>query len=393
MPVGYLTFTGLVALGTWFALFPTRRLATVSYWFGLVLNELPFLAFTLLLASTLLAFGQGDIDSPAGWAVVGLAAATSVGLGVVALRAKPTRDLPWAGILLAPLWVRRGDVRRIANLSYGPAGKRNLLDVYRRRDRPSGGPVLVYAHGGRFRGGRKNREARLLLYRLASQGWVCLSINYRLQPRASFPDFHEDYAKAIGWAREHAGEHGGDSATLFVSGSSAGAHLAAMAALTDTAVAGALCFYGYYGRVDGTPESTPVTISGRTRHRSSSLTATTTRSCPSDGRATSSRHWRAPRVPRSTTSSSPGHSTPSTSSTLSATSSSSGRRSTSPSGPALVGPNESASAPRAAACQAPSTSEIGRASRRTPPSARRCESEPVDKVGDDEPLGHLRPAA
>ena len=77
-----------------FALFPNRRLATVSYWSGLVLNELPFLAFTLLLASTLLAFAQGDIDSRAGWAVVGLAAATSVGLGVVAFRAKPTRDLP-----------------------------------------------------------------------------------------------------------------------------------------------------------------------------------------------------------------------------------------------------------------------------------------------------------
>jgi acetyl esterase/lipase len=155
--------------------------------------------------------------------------------------------------------VRRREVRRIANLSYGSAGKRNLLDVYRRRDRPSGGPVLLYAHGGCFRSGRKNREARLLLYRLAGEGWVCLSINYRLRPRASFPDLCEDYTKAIGWAREHASEHGGDPATLFVSGSSAGAHLAAIAALNDTAVAGALCFYGYYGRVDGTPESTPVT--------------------------------------------------------------------------------------------------------------------------------------
>jgi len=32
----------------------------VSTGFGLVLNELPFLAFDLLLASTSLAFGQGD---------------------------------------------------------------------------------------------------------------------------------------------------------------------------------------------------------------------------------------------------------------------------------------------------------------------------------------------
>jgi acetyl esterase/lipase len=257
VPFGYLAFTCLIAVGTWFALFPVRRLAGVSYWFELVLNELPFLAFYLLLASTLLAFGQGDIDTPGGWAVVALAALTAVGLGVLVLRARPTRDLPWAHILLAPLWVRRRDVRRIANLSYGPAGKRNLLDVYHRRDRPTGGPVVVYAHGGSFRSGRKNREARLLLYRLASQGWVCLSINYRLKPQAAYPEFHQDFAKAIGWARETADRFGGNATTLFLSGSSAGAHMAAMSALTDRAVAGALCFYGYYGQVDGTPASAP----------------------------------------------------------------------------------------------------------------------------------------
>jgi len=257
VPVGYLASTGLIALGTWFALFPQRRMPMVSFWFGLVVNELPFLVFYLLLASTLLAFGQGDIDTPGGWVVVALAVLTTVGLGVLVARAEPTRDLPWAGILLTPLGVRRRDVRRVPNLSYGPAGRRNLLDVYHHRDRPSGGPVLVYAHGGRFRSGRKNREARPLLYRLASEGWICLSINYRLQPQASFPDFHEDYQKAIDWARQTAGEYGGNAAALFVAGSSAGAHMAAMAALTDTTLAGALCFYGYYGPVDGTPESAP----------------------------------------------------------------------------------------------------------------------------------------
>ena len=64
----------------------------------------------------------------------------------------------------------------------------NLLDLYRHRSRPSGCPTLVYLHGGAFRSGRKNREARPLLYRLASQGWVCISANYRLSPAARFPD-------------------------------------------------------------------------------------------------------------------------------------------------------------------------------------------------------------
>jgi hypothetical protein len=45
-----------------------------------------------------------------------------------------------------------------------------------------------------------------------------------LQPQATFSDFREDYTMAIGWARKTAGEYGGDAATLFVSGNSAGAH-------------------------------------------------------------------------------------------------------------------------------------------------------------------------
>jgi hypothetical protein len=46
-----------------------------------VINELPFLAFCWLLAATLLAFGQSDIDSAGGWVVFGLAVLTSVCLG------------------------------------------------------------------------------------------------------------------------------------------------------------------------------------------------------------------------------------------------------------------------------------------------------------------------
>ena len=145
----------------------------------------------MLLASTLLAVGQGDIDSPVGWVGLGLAVLTTVGLVVVvrrALRAGPAVDQalgealgagwrsaidpgiagrlrrrpPCGRILFAPFLVRRRDVERVANVRYGDAGKWNLLDVYRRRSRPSGGPTLVYLHGGAFRSGRKNNEARPL---------------------------------------------------------------------------------------------------------------------------------------------------------------------------------------------------------------------------------------
>ena len=72
MPIGYLVTVALIAWLTIFALAPLRRprtLALLSWWFSLVINELPFLAVYWLLGSTLLAFSQGDIDSPGGWVI------------------------------------------------------------------------------------------------------------------------------------------------------------------------------------------------------------------------------------------------------------------------------------------------------------------------------------
>ena len=133
--------------------------------------------------------------------------------------------------MFAPFFYRRRDVERIANISYGTAGRKNLLDLYRHRDQPPGGPILVHLHGGALFMGKKNREARPLLYRLASQGWVCISANYRLRPAAQFPDYLIDVKKVIAWAREHAREHGADPALVFVAGSSSGAQLAALSRL------------------------------------------------------------------------------------------------------------------------------------------------------------------
>jgi acetyl esterase/lipase len=295
MPIGYLVAVTLVAWCTLFALVPPRprqsSRSNVSYWFGYLLNELPFVAFYWLLASTLLAAGQGDLETPGGWVAFGLATLTTVGLVIVVwrgLRARPALDhalseglgadwrsavaarrgrLQLVRILFAPFLVRRRDVERVANISYGEAGPKNHLDVYRRRSRPSGGPMLIHLHGGALRSGRKSREARPLLYRLASQGWVCISANYRLSPAATLPDQLIDVKKVIAWAREHGPEYGADPAVVFVAGSSAGGHLASLAALTpndpvfqpgfegaDTSVAAAISLYGYYGSLGSDDE-------------------------------------------------------------------------------------------------------------------------------------------
>lgn len=298
--MGYVLSVAVVALGTLFALVSPQRprpLAALSFRLGVALNEVPILGVCWLLAWTLLAFAQGDIRTPGGWGAVGLATLAAVGLVVIAwrgVRAAPAVERAFAEglgpdwraaveaepigrlsgrrlarIVLKPVFRRRRDVERVANLSYGDAGRRNLLDVYRHRSRPAGGPVLIHLHGGRYRRGRKNTQSLPLIYRLAGQGWVCVSANYRLQPTARHPDHLVDLKKVIAWVRDHGAEHGADPAKLFVSGSSSGGHVAALAALTqndpafqpgfedaDTSVTAAICLNAYFGPYEGQDAST-----------------------------------------------------------------------------------------------------------------------------------------
>src|SRR5690606_24162223 len=105
----------------------------------------------------------------------------------------------------------------------------------------------------------KEYQALPLLNRLASQGWVCMSFDYRLSPRATFPDQLVDTKRAIAWAKANAARFGGDADFVAISGNSAGAHLASLAALTwddpqyqpgfedaDTSVRACVSLYGVY---------------------------------------------------------------------------------------------------------------------------------------------------
>ncbi len=298
MPLGYLVAITCFTWCTLVALAPVRRpapLAYLSLFSAVLFNELPVVAFLLLVVTIAANVGQSGLDSAAAWAVgVGLTVVVVLGLVLIALREWQTgptvdralgeslgaawrtdidekiaahlrRRLPYIRILFAPVLFRRKDVERIADIPYGDAGRSNLLDVYRRRSHPPGAPVLIHFHGGAFVTGRKNREARPLLYRLASQGWVCISANYRLGRATRFPEHVIDAKRVIAWVREHGSEHGADPAMIFVAGTSAGAHIAAMTALTpndpafqpgfegtETSVAAAVLMSGYYGPMSST---------------------------------------------------------------------------------------------------------------------------------------------
>jgi acetyl esterase/lipase len=296
MPIGYLIFTVLMAAGVlliFARIRPSRsspiRLSHVLTW---LINESPFLAFVLLVASTALAILQFGVDSPVAWIGFGLSLMTTVGLVILAERAARTRSAVEEALsdglgagrprgvdprlvarlghrpsllraLYAPFPLRHPGVERVSNIAYADDGSRaHRLDLYRPRSSPPTGPTLIHFHGGAFMFGAKSREARALLYRLARHGWTCVSANYRLRRAARFPDPLIDVKLAIAWVRAHGPRYGADPEVIFLAGSSSGAYLAALAALTpnepafqpdfenvDTEVSAAIGLYGYYGEI------------------------------------------------------------------------------------------------------------------------------------------------
>jgi acetyl esterase/lipase len=109
-----------------------------------------------------------------------------------------------------------------------------LLDVLappRADDAPSR-PVVIFLHGGGWHEGDRGAALHPWLNPLlASRGFVTIAPTYRLSGSAPWPAQIDDVTDAVGWAREHAAEFGGDPERIGIWGFSAGAHLAALVAL------------------------------------------------------------------------------------------------------------------------------------------------------------------
>jgi acetyl esterase/lipase len=158
-------------------------------------------------------------------------------------------------------WARRRFVDKQSTVRYGPYGRANLADIWRRRDLPRDGkaPVLMQVPGGAWAIGWRRPQAYPLMSHLADRGWICVSLNYRVSPLHTWPDHIVDVKRALAWVKENIASFGGDPDSVAITGGSAGGHLAALAALTpkdpkfqpgfedaDTSVVAAVPLYGRY---------------------------------------------------------------------------------------------------------------------------------------------------
>jgi acetyl esterase/lipase len=165
--------------------------------------------------------------------------------------------------LVLPFRMRGVNVSRVRRLRYAPGGRRFELDVFHHTDRPPGAPVLLHVHGGAWVIGSKDEQGIPLMLHMAARGWVCVSVNYPLSPRARWPEHLVALKRSMQWIREHSAEYGADPSFVAVTGGSAGGHLAAMLALTagdsslqpgfedvDTSVQACVPHYGVYDFTD-----------------------------------------------------------------------------------------------------------------------------------------------
>ncbi len=158
---------------------------------------------------------------------------------------------------------RIGAPERVA---YGMA-EIEKLDIYRAaRDRA---PILVFIHGGAWRGGRAE-ECAAPAEMLAAAGahYVAPDFSWVQDAGGSLMVLADQVRRAIAWVFRNAARFGGDPSRLFLCGQSSGGHLAAVALTTDwqrefelpaDVVKGGMCVSGMY-------ELAPVRLSKRSAY-------------------------------------------------------------------------------------------------------------------------------
>jgi acetyl esterase/lipase len=123
------------------------------------------------------------------------------------------------------------DVMVVRDLAYGP-DERHRLDLFVEpgaRERP----VLLFVHGGGYIAGDRRVRPGSPFYDnvglwAARNGFLAITMSYRLAPGAGWPAAQQDIAAMLGWLLDsHAAAFGGDPRSVVLMGHSAGAsHIA-----------------------------------------------------------------------------------------------------------------------------------------------------------------------
>lgn len=116
-------------------------------------------------------------------------------------------------------------------------------------------PVVLFVHGGGFTGGDKQVPGTPMYDHIGAwavrNGFVGVTMTYRLAPEHTWPSGAQDVAAAVAWIRDNIAAYGGDPAKIVVTGHSAGcvhvaSYLTGQGGGTLDGVRGAGLLSGFY---------------------------------------------------------------------------------------------------------------------------------------------------
>ncbi len=125
------------------------------------------------------------------------------------------------------------ELKREYDLVYTKTGGTDLkLDLVRPAGDGEPLATILVIHGGGWSGGNKESNRRFLDM-LAERGFVAVSPQYRLVPKAIFPAQVHELKAAIRWLKSNSTKYRIDPERMGAMGFSAGGHLALMLGVTD----------------------------------------------------------------------------------------------------------------------------------------------------------------
>lgn len=122
------------------------------------------------------------------------------------------------------------NITEIKNVEYKNVNGKSLqIDFYRPSNSDATLPLLVFVHGGGWKGGQRSDYLPYLIS-YAQKGYMTATVSYRLKKDSIYPAAVEDINDAVKWLFKNGENYKYDTARIALIGGSAGAHLVLLAA-------------------------------------------------------------------------------------------------------------------------------------------------------------------
>ncbi len=122
------------------------------------------------------------------------------------------------------------NIEEIKDVEYKLVGGKSLqIDFYRPKNIKEDLPLLVFVHGGGWKGGNRS-DYLVYLVDFAKKGYMTATVSYRLKRDSIYPACVEDVSGAVEWLFNNSEKYGYNPDKIALIGGSAGAHLSLLAA-------------------------------------------------------------------------------------------------------------------------------------------------------------------